>query len=122
MTTKSTGKTNFPTLISISSRIPQGWANVMSAIYRVMAVGVSSPKLSLLATDMGIKLMLVLESHIYFPMSSFPIMQGIVKLPGSCIFSSMDFLITALQVAFRITIPSSVNFIFLLNRSFMNFA
>ena len=91
MTTKSTGKTNFPTLISTSSRIPSGWANVLSAIYMVMAVGVSSLKISLLATNRGIKLMLALESHSVFPMSAFPIMQGIVKLPRSYLFSDMDF-------------------------------
>ena len=86
ITTKSTGKKNFPTLISTSSRIPSGWANVLSAIYRVMAMGVSSPKLSLLSTDRGIKLMLAPESHKAFPMSAFPIMQGIVKLPRSYLF------------------------------------
>ena len=90
MTTKSTRKTNFPTLISTSSRIPSRWANVLFTIYRVIAVGVSSPKLSLLATDRGIKLMLAPGSHSAFPMSAFPIMQGIVKLLGSCLFCGMD--------------------------------
>ena len=36
-------------------------------------------------TDKGIKLMLALESHSDFPISEFPIMQGIVKLHGCCI-------------------------------------
>ena len=122
MTTKSIEKTNLPTLISTSLMIPLGWANVLSTIYRVIVVGVSSPKLSLLTTDRGIKLMLVLESHSAFPISAFPIMQGIVKLHGSCLFSGMDFLIIELQVAFRLIIPSSANFLFLLNGSFMNFS
>ena len=54
-------------------------------------MGVSSPKLSLLAIDRGIKLMLAPESHNAFPISTFLIMQGIVKLPGSYLFSGMDF-------------------------------
>ena len=48
-----------------------------------MAEGVSSPKLSLLTTDKGIKLMLAPESHSAFPILEFPIVQEIVKLPGS---------------------------------------
>ena len=57
---------------------------------QVMAVGVSSPKLSLLATDGGIKLILAPESYGAFLMSAFPIIQGIMKLPRSCLFSRMD--------------------------------
>ena len=91
MTTKSIGKMNFPTLINTSSRIPLGWANVLSAIYKVMVVGVSSPKLSLLATDKGIKFMMTLESDSAFPMSACLISQGIVKLPGSCMFFGKEF-------------------------------
>ena len=48
-------------------------------------MGVSSPKLSLLTIDKGIKLMLALESYSVFPISKFPMVQGMVKLPGSCI-------------------------------------
>ena len=72
---------NFPTLINTSSKMPLGWASVLSAICKVMVVGVSSPKLSLFATDKGIKLMLAQESHSVFPTSACPISQGIVKLP-----------------------------------------
>ena len=90
MTTKSTRKMNFSTLIDTSSKIPSGWASVLFSIYKVMAVGVSSPKLSLFATDKGIKLMLAPESHNAFPTSECPISQGIVKLPGSCIFSGIE--------------------------------
>ena len=68
----------------------------MSAICRVMAVGVSYPKLSLLTIYGGIKLMLAPESHSAFPILEFSIMQGIVKLLGSCIFTSKDLWITAL--------------------------
>ena len=35
-------------------------------------MGVSSPRLSLLTTDKGIRLMLALESHSAFPISEFP--------------------------------------------------
>ena len=48
-------------------------------------MGVSSPKLSLLTTDRGIKLMLALKSYSFFLISKFPMVQGMVKLPGSCI-------------------------------------
>ena len=94
--TKSTGKMNFPTLISTSSRMPSSRAKVMSAICRVMVVGVSFPKPSLLTTDKGIKLMLAPKSHSAFPISKFPILQGIMKLPRSYIFSGKDFWIIAL--------------------------
>ena len=46
-------------------------------------MGVSSPKLSLLKIDKGIKLMLYPESHNAFPIQEFPMVQGIVKLPES---------------------------------------
>ena len=44
-------------------------------------MGVSSPILSLLSIDKGTKLMLALESHSAFPISEFPMVQGIVRLP-----------------------------------------
>ena len=53
-------------------------------------MGVSSLKLSLLTIDKDIKLMLAPKSHSAFPISEFPIKQGIVKLPGSCIFPGKD--------------------------------
>ena len=53
-------------------------------------MGMRSPKLNLLTTDKGIKSMLALESHSAFPILEFPIVEGIVKLPGSCIFSGKD--------------------------------
>ena len=58
MTTKSIGKINFPTLMSTSSRTPSDYAIVLSAICKVIVVGVSSPKLSLLTTEKGNKLIL----------------------------------------------------------------
>ena len=85
---KSTGKIKFSNLMSTSSRTPSGYAIVRSSIYRVIAVGVSSPKLSLFTTDSGIKLMLAPESHKVFLNSTFPMVQGMVKLPRSWIFTS----------------------------------
>ena len=87
MITKSTGKINLPTLTSTSSRTPYGCAIDLSAICNVIAVGVSSPKLNLCTTDRGIKFILAPESHKAFLNSYFPIEQGMVKLPGSFIFS-----------------------------------
>ena len=85
-------------------------------------MGLSSPKLSLLTTDKGIKLMLAPESHSAFPISEFPIVQGIVKLIGSYIFTGKDLWIIALQVAVMLTTPSSAIFLFLLNIFFINLA
>ena len=48
-----------------------------------MVVGVSSPKLSLFTTDSGIRLMVAPESHNVLPISKFPMVHGMVKLPGS---------------------------------------
>ena len=62
----------------------------MSAIYRVMVVGVSSPKLNLLTIDKGIKLTLALKSHSAFPILEFPIVHKIVKLLRSYIFFGKD--------------------------------
>ena len=75
-------------------------------------MGVSSPKLSLLTIDKGIKLMLAPKSHNAFTISEFPIVQGIVKLPGSYIFIGKDLWITTLQVAVRLTTSSSSIFLF----------
>ena len=122
MITKSTGKMNFPTLTSTSSRMPSGCAIDLSAIYNVIAVGVSSPKLSLYTTDRGIKFILAPESHKAFLNSYFPMEQGMVKLLGSFIFAGSFCWIIALQVAVKLTIPFSAIFLFLLSISFINFS
>ena len=57
----------------------------------MIAVGVSSPKLSLYTTDKGINLMLAPESHKASLNSYFSMEQGIVKLPGSFIFAGRLF-------------------------------
>ena len=85
-------------------------------------MGVSSPKLNLLATDNGIKFILAPKSQIAFLISNPQMVHGIVKLPGSFIFSGKFFFITALQVAIRFTTPSSANLLFLLKISFRNLA
>ena len=122
MITKSTGKMNFPTLTSTSSRMPSGYAIDLSSICNVIAVWVSSPKFSLCTTDRGIKFILAPESHKAFLNSYFPMEQGMVKLPGSFIFVGSFYWIMALQVAVKLTIPSSAIFLFLLSISFRNFA
>ena len=91
MITKSTRKMNFPTLTNTSSRTPFGCAIDLSAICSVIVVGVSSPKLNLYTTDKGIKLMLAPESHKAFLNSYLPIVQGMVKLPGSFILAGRLF-------------------------------
>ena len=96
MITKSIWKMNFPTLKSTSSRMPSSYAIDRSTICNVMAVGVSSPKLSLCTTDRGIKLILAPKSHKSFLNSYFPMEQGKVKLPGSFIFGGSFFWIMAL--------------------------
>ena len=119
---KSTGKKNFPTLTSTSSRTPSGYAIDLPAICNVIAVEVSSPKLSLSTTNRGIRFILALESHKAFLNSYFPMDQGMVKLSRSFIFAGSFCWITALQVAVRFTIPSSAIFLFLVSISFRNFA
>ena len=94
-------------------------AIVLSSICSVIYVGVSSPKPSLFITDSGIKWMLAPESHKAFLNSTF--VQGMLKFPGSYIFTSRLFRITALQVVRFIT-PSSANLLFLLKMSFRNLA
>ena len=121
-TTKSTGKLNFPTLMSTSSRTPSSYAIVLYTICKVIVVGVSSPKLSLFTTDNGIKLMLALELHKAFLNSKFPIVQGMVKLLGSNIFSGKLLRIIALHVAVKFTAQFSTNFLCLLRTSFRNLA
>ena len=122
ITTKLIRKINFPTLMSTSSRTPYGCAIVLCAMFRVIFLGVSSPKLSVFTIDSGIKLMLALESHKAFLNSTFPIMQGMAKLLGFCIFTGRLFWIIALQVAVKFTNLSSANFLFLLRMSFRNLA
>ena len=122
ITTKTTGKMNFPTLMSTSSRTHSSCAIVLSTICKVIAVGVSSPKLSLFTTDNAIKLMLALESHKAFLNSKFPMVQGMVKLLGSRIFSGKLFWITALHMAVKFNTHFSANFLFLLRMSFRNLA
>ena len=77
MATKSTGKMNFLNLISKSSTTPSGCSIILSAIYKVIALGVSSPKLSVFTIDNGIKFMLVPESHKAFLNSKYLM----VKMP-----------------------------------------
>ena len=122
MTIRSIGKMNFPTLMSTYSRNPSGCVIVLSTIYKVIAVGVTSPKMSLLTTDKGIKLMLAPESQNAFLNSKFLMVLGMVKLPRSCIFSGKLLWITALHVAVKFTTHFSAEFLFLLRIFLKNLA
>ena len=122
MTIKSTRKMNFPTLMSTSSGTPFGCAIVLSTICKVIVMGVRSPKLSLLTTNKGIKLMLASESHNAFLNSKFSMVQGMVKLPGSCIFFGKLLWITTLHVVVKFTTHFLGKFLFLLRMSLKNLA
>ena len=90
--------------------MPSGCAIDLSAICNVIAVGVSSPKLSLCTTDRGIKFILAPESHKAFLNSYFPMEQGMVKLPGSFIFSG-SFCWTASSSQVNYTLLSYLSFL-----------
>ena len=62
--------------------------------------------------------MLAPESPNDFLNSKFPMVQGMVKLPGSCIFSCELLWITALHVDVKFTTHFSTKFLFLLRMSF----
>ena len=108
--------------VTTSSRTPFGCAIVLYAIYKVIVVGVSSPKLCLFNTECGTKLMFAPESHKAFLNSTFQMVQGMVKLPRSYIFTGRLLWITILHVAIKLTTSSSTNLIFLLRMSFRNLA
>lgn len=61
-TTKSVGNINLSTLIRISSIIPLGCFNDLSANCQVTVVGIASPSLSYLNVDGGINLMMAPKS------------------------------------------------------------
>ena len=82
----------------------------------IIAMGVSSPKLSVFATDNGIKWMLAPESHKAFLNLKFSMVQGMVKLQGSR-FSLVSSYGSLHYMKFTI---ASVNFLFLLRMFFRN--
>ena len=85
-TVKSAGKINLSTFTSTSSITPCGCFNDLSASYRVTVMGLASPNRSRLKIDKGMRLILAPKSHKALSKIEFPILHGIVKLPGSFSF------------------------------------
>ena len=69
----------------------------LSASYNDTVVGCGSPIFRRLQKERGIMLTLAPKSHKDLPMNSFPIVQGIVILPGSLSFWGSLFWMTALH-------------------------
>ena len=85
-TMKSAGKINLSTFTSTSSITPGGCFNDLSTSCRVTVVGLASPKPNHLKMDKGMRLILAPKSHRALLKIEFPILQRIVKLPGSFSF------------------------------------
>ena len=82
-TMKLVGKINLSTFTSTSSITPRGCFNDLSTNYRVTVVALASPKPNHLKMDKGMRSILAPKSHKALSKIKFPILQGIVKLPGS---------------------------------------
>ena len=80
---KSARKINLSTFTSTSSITPRGCFNDLSASCSVIVVGLASPKPGRLKMDKGMRLILAPKSHRALSKIEFPILQGIIKLPGS---------------------------------------
>ena len=84
-------------------------------------VGRALPNPNRLNIDSGMRLILAPRSHNAFSKMEFPIMHGIVKLPGSFSFCGSFRYKMALQSSVRFTISKSDSLILLDSISFMNF-
>ena len=84
-------------------------------------VGRASPNLNRLNIDSGIRLILAPISHKAFLNMEFPIVHGMVKLPGSFSFCGIFRCRMALHSSVRFTVSKSNSLIFLDDISFMNF-
>ena len=80
-TMKSTGNMNLSTLTNTSSMTPLGCFKDQYASWRVIVVGLASPKPNFLNIDRGIRLILAPRSHSASSNTAFPMEQGMVKLP-----------------------------------------
>ena len=83
---KSVGKMNLSTFTRTSSITPLGSFSDLSANWIVTVVGRASPNPSHLNMDKGMRLILAPRSHKALSKIEFPIVHGIVKLPGSFSF------------------------------------
>ena len=81
----------------------------------------ASPNPNSLNIDSGIRLILAPRSHKAFSKMEFPIVHGIVKLPGSFSFCGSFRCRMALHSSVRFTVSKSVSLLLLDNFSFMNF-
>ena len=84
-------------------------------------VGRTSPNPNRLNIDSDIRLILAPRSHKAFSKMEFPIMHGIVKLPGSFSFCGSFRCRIALHSSMRFTVSKSDSILLLDSISFMNF-
>ena len=111
-TMKSSGKINLSTLTKTSSITPLGCFKDLSASWRVTVVGRASPNPKRLKMDKGIRLMLAPKSHSALSKITFPIVHGIVKLPGSLSFCGSFLCRMALHSSVKFTVSKSANLLF----------
>lgn len=119
---KSARKMTLSTLTSISSTMPLECLMDLSASYKDMVVGFTSPIPNLLKTEKGIRLMFARRSHKTLSNVISPITQGIVKLPGSLSFGGSFFGRIALHSSVSIIGSSSSNFLLFDRISLRNYA
>ena len=84
-------------------------------------VGRASPNLNRLNIDNDMRLIFSPRSHKSFSKLEFPIVHGMVKLPGSFNFCGGFHCRMALHSSVRFTVSKSDSLLFLDNISFMNF-
>ena len=85
-TMKYAGKMNLSTITKTSSITPLGCFKDLSANWSVTVVGRASPNPKHQNMDRGMRLILAPKSHKALSKIAFPMVQGIVKLPGSFSF------------------------------------
>ena len=118
---KYAGNMNLSTLTRTSSTTPLGCFSDLSANWSVTVVGRALPNPNRLNIDSGMRLILAPRSHKAFSKIEFPIVHGIVKLPGSFRFYGSFRCRMALHSSVRFTISKFDNLLFLDSISFMNF-
>ena len=84
-------------------------------------VGQASPNLSHLNMDNDMRFILAPKSHKALSKMEFPMVQGIVKLPGSFSFCGSFLSRMALHSSVRFTVSKSDHLLFFDSISFMNF-
>lgn len=117
---KSTGKINLSTFTKMSSQMPRGCLINLSANYSETIVVFAFPKPNFLKRDKSIKLILAPKSHNALSINKLPILQGIVKLPGSFNFSGYLYWRIALHSSVSMTVSLSSSFLLFDIISFIN--